>query len=141
MAWAFYPNPKLSTPAKPYISNQEWLSAINSERQKVGVAPLQLDARLNTSAQRKAAEMASEGLDSTPHANKQGIAGYTYAEKADPNCTYVSENIIWDYKSVPDAVNWWMNSSTHRQAILDFKYTTTGFGSAGIFTVEHFCAL
>lgn len=122
-------------------TNAEWLAAINAERQKAGVAPLIERAELDSSAQRKASEMDLEGLDSTPHENNQGIHGYTYGHELMPQCTEVSENIVWNYSDLNKAVAGWMNSAPHRAAILNPIYTYTGFGHAGIFEVEHFCSV
>lgn len=121
-------------------NEEEWLAAINLERQKAGVAVLRLDPRLNTSAQRKASEMSSEGLDSTPHDNAQGVHGYTYALEA-ADCAYASENLSWGYHSVEGSVMGWMGSPPHKTAILDPSYQTTGFGISGTFVVEHFCRI
>lgn len=127
-------SPKVPTP-------QDWLDAVNAERLKVGVPPLVLDQRLNQSAQRKANEMNLEGLDDTPHVNNQGVHGYAYAHESIPSCIVVSENLLWEYYTTIGGVNAWLKSPEHKKAMLDPKYTLTGFGIKGEFVVEHFCQI
>lgn len=129
----------LSVSQQPEDIQHQWLDAINAERSKAGVAQLQLDPRIESSAARKAQEMNAEGIDSTPHLNNQGIEGYTYIQQADPACVRGAENIAWDYNSIPDTVDAWMASPGHRANLLSSKYSLTGFSSVGRFTVEHFC--
>ncbi|HYF96765.1 MAG TPA: CAP domain-containing protein [Patescibacteria group bacterium] len=136
----------LTTPASavapaPTFTPEDWLNAVNAERAKAGVVPLTLDARLNASAQQKANELSSEpDTDGNPHTNSKGVQGYTYIHQS-LNCTYASENIVWNYASVPSGIEWWLGSPAHRTAMLDSQYTLTGFGTSGSFTVEHFCAI
>lgn len=125
---------------EPPATKEDWLTAVNAERQRAGVPVLKLDPRLNASAQRKADEMVAEGLDDTPHENAQGLHGYTYALE-DAHCSYASENLLWGShtKTISAGLHWWLESPPHRAAILDSQYQTTGFGISGIFVVEHFC--
>ena len=129
------------TPAVVPPTASDWLTAVNAERVKAGVPTLSIDHRLNDSAQKKANELQAEGLDDSPHVNNAGVQGYSYGHEAIPACTYVSENIIWSYYTIPNAINWWLHSDSHRAAMLDSRYTLTGFGTSsdGKFTVEHFC--
>lgn len=56
-------------------------------------------------------------------------------------CSKSSENIYWGRatNTTQGALNWWMNSKPHHDAILNSEYTLTGFGIAGNKVVEHFC--
>ena len=119
---------------------QEMLELVNQERAKVGVAPLKLDKRLNASAQEKADDM--QNRDYYGHVSPEGVHGYSLAEnRTKGSCGLVGENII---KNLYDAnsqntVDGWMNSKPHREAILDPRYTRTGFGISESSIVQHFC--
>lgn len=122
---------------------QELLDAVNTERAKAGVAPLTLDARLNTSAQVKADDMvATNDLD---HIDANGKHGYEYAMEYNPDCKIPSENIstsTLDYRNTLAVVDGWMNSKPHHDAMLNPSYSTTGFGIVWgdtMVVVQHFC--
>lgn len=69
----------------------ELFRLVNEEREKVGVAPLVIDERLNQSAQKKADEMIQSG--DFGHINADGTHGYQYAIDAiGTDCKNVSEN-------------------------------------------------
>ena len=119
---------------------QEMLELVNEERAKVGVAPLKLDERLNASAQEKADDM--QNRDYYGHVSPEGVHGYSLAEnRTKGSCGLVGENIIknrYDANS-QNTINGWMNSEPHRKAILDSRYTKTGFGISKGSIVQHFC--
>lgn len=124
-------------------SRAELLKLINSERAKAGVAPLDKDVSLDVSAQMKADDMDANHYFG--HIDKNGKQGYSYIVDivGTKTCQYISENI--DLANTPEGnsatahVKSWMNSPDHRTALLDAKYTVTGFGIAGNNVVEHFC--
>jgi len=119
---------------------QEMLELVNQERAKVGAAPLKLDERLNASAQEKADDM--QNRDYYGHVSPEGVHGYSLAEnRTKGSCGLVGENIIknrYDANS-QNTINGWMNSEPHRKAILDSRYTKTGFGISKGSIVQHFC--
>lgn len=122
------------------VNAQEMLELVNKERAKVGVAPLVLDERLNQSAQEKANDMTDRNYYG--HVSPDGVHGYSLAEnRTKGSCGLVGENII---KNLYDAnsqntINGWMSSKPHREAILDPRYTKTGFGISESSIVQHFC--
>lgn len=118
---------------------QELLELVNAERVRVGVAPLVIDERLNQSAQAKADDMAKNNY--FDHVDAAGKHGYEYAYEYNAECMTASENIYWGRttNTTQGALNWWMNSKPHHDAILNSEYTLTGFGIAGNKVVEHFC--
>lgn len=128
----------VSQPQPPTVN--ELLTLVNAERAKVGVAPLIEDSKLDVSAQLKADDMNNNHYYS--HVDASGKHGYMYAYEAEPiKCNSPSENL--DYAPTlytsKEAVAAWMNSTAHREALLSPQYTITGFGVAGLYTVEHFC--
>lgn len=128
----------------------EMLRLVNLEREKVGVAPLTLDARLSQSAQMKADDMYYGSY--YDHVNPQtGKHGYTYIfDTTGKLCSHASENLMESTDnttgelvtvSSEETVRAWMGSKSHREAILNPDYKLTGFGVKGPKTVEHFCKL
>jgi uncharacterized protein YkwD len=126
----------------------ELLKLVNAERAKVGVAPLTEDARLDQSAQMKADDMLKNHYYShiSPVTGRQG---YLYIEDTmgQYTCSYISENIdeidTDDPTKITAALHVysWMHSTLHREAMLNSRYTLTGFGIDGNLAVEHFCQL
>lgn len=134
------PSPSVSTQVKP-ATVSELLKLVNEERAKVGVAPLILDERLNQSAQRKVDDMVKYDYNAhvSPHDGKHG---YEYINDTGIYCKIDSENYSYITSGILDAksaVYWWMNSKAHHDAMLDPKYTLTGFGVSDGKAVEHFC--
>lgn len=122
-------------PVKP-LTVEDWLSAVNTERAKVGAKPLQLHAGLNRSAQLKADELKIE--KHFEHENLAGVkTGLNSAQKEAYRCVYVSENLV-QTSDIEIGIRSWLGSSAHRQAMLDPKYEYTGFGLVDGYTVEHF---
>lgn len=127
-----------TAPIQEPITREDLLAAVNAERTAVGVAPLQLDERLNQSAQKVADSFV---LDATPHVTN-GTRGTDLAHEYAPNCKVTSENISWHHESLSAAISGWKGSPSHYAALVDSRYQLSGFGIApGNVLVQHFCAL
>lgn len=121
---------------------EELLVATNNERVAVGLAPLKLDSRLNSSALLKLEDM--DRNDYYNHVSPiDGKHGYEYAKEAMPECTTVSENLLGRQASFDanKVVGAWMASKPHRATILDSKYQYVGFGVSPFLVVQHFCSI
>ena len=129
---------------------QKILQMINNERAKNNTEPLKPEQKLYYSAQLKADNMVID--DYYGHDNpKTGKSGYEYVYEIFPNeCIYAGENI--DEVKNPglneEAFNDWMGSDSHKEAMLDSKYTLTGMafsksrtvdGADYYYIVQHFC--
>lgn len=120
---------------------QELLELVNAERAKVGVAPLVIDERLNASAQMKADDMVKYNYFG--HVNHDGTRGASYIGITAPGvCSIGSENIRdnnTDINTSREAVDGWMSSKPHHEAMLRSDFTLTGFGVRNDQVVQHFC--
>lgn len=120
---------------------QELLELVNAERAKVGVAPLVIDERLNKSAQMKADDMVKYNYFG--HMNHDGTQAYQVVGKVAAGlCTYASENIRDNDEYINtsrEAFTAWVNSKPHHTAMIDTRYSLTGFGIMNDQVVEHFC--
>ncbi len=118
---------------------------INKVRSDGGLQPLTESPLLDESASEKANEMIAEGEQPNPHLNKSGIEGYTKVFRHMPSCKYASENLIMysddRLSSTEAAVQAWMNSPAHRDAILKPDARYVGYAIVGRFVVQHFCVL
>lgn len=126
---------------------QEMLELVNKERAKVGVAPLKMQANLVKSSQYKADDFVSRNYYSHADPATGKNNGLDYLAKIDNSCSYISENIAADMLTSYEPFygkNSWLDSAPHRKAILDPRYTYTGFGvsqegDGDYYIVEHFC--
>lgn len=126
------------------ITPETMLAEVNKIRAEHGVAPMQLSPALNKSAQEKCDDMATnnyydhqnpttklEGYEIAMR-NLNNVYGY-YSENL--NITYGSDKGAddvngdrLDERTVFNGDRGWMKSEPHAKAILDPRYTLTGFG-------------
>lgn len=121
------------------------LTLVNAERAKNGVAPLKEDPRLDASAQMKANDEVAYnyfGHISPPASPNAGRQGYLYINDTDIACVTDSENLTENNPGIntaEQAVYSWIQSPSHHKAMIDPRYSLTGFGINGNEIVEHFC--
>ena len=125
-------------------TRSQLLILVNQERAKNGVAPLTEDARLDQSAQMKADDEVQYnyfGHVSPPGSAFAGQHGYQYIGLTSLRCTVADENIAENtfVNTASTAVNAWIESPPHHAAMIDARYTLTGFGINRGQIVEHFC--
>lgn len=140
---AVYVKADSNKPENQPVNANTLLVMVNKERAKYGVAPLVVDERLNRSAQLKADDMVKYNYFGH---EKDGFSGYKYVFKTAPGvCAYASENIVTNSKGkVPtneEAIDWWIHSKAHHDAMINRNYTLTGFGINGNKVVQHFCTV
>ena len=126
----------------------EILELVNTERARIGVAPLMHDDNVRMSAQLKSDDMLAKGYKQH---NIPGTDNWYSLEMANlmnkAGCRTVSENFYWaGFEATSrDAFNWWMNSEPHRKAIQNPEYTKIGLGisrssdNSKTYAVQHFC--
>lgn len=126
-------------PADP----QEILELVNEERKRIGVPPLMVDPRLVASAQEKADDMMARNYRA--HVSPDGVHGYEIAHRhTQGTCANAGENLRWAPPKWQDtsqqAFDGWMSSESHRKALQDPRYVTTGIAVNQEVSVQHFCA-
>lgn len=112
------------------VPTNSWVQQVfdltNSYRQQAGLAPLRLNAKLNTAAQAHSVDMALNdffshiGSDGSTVYNRMNGAGYDY--------NLAAENIVAGYATPKSAVQAWMNSPGHRANILHPNLQEIGIG-------------
>ena len=139
------------------ITPETMLAEANRIRAKHGVAPMQLSPALNKSAQEKCSDMVANSYYNHQNPNT-GQQGYELAMQSLGANGYYGENLALDtgskeegrpgYITDKTVFDGWMKSTPHAKAIIDSKYTLTGFGKCTTdetlgdnghwFFVEHF---
>lgn len=120
------------------------LDAVNEEREKKGIAPLIIHPSMQKNAQLKADDMWVKNYRAHNIPGTNSIYTAEMQKTADEACSKSGENFVYDLNNgettTEQAMEWWLNSSDHKKAILDPEYVYTGFGIAGdSVVVQHFC--
>lgn len=120
----------------------ELLKLVNAERAKYGVVLLKESPILDKSAQWKANDEVSYNYFGHVRPGTTGNDGLDYLNSLKPPCSYISENLtenIAGHNTAEQAVYSWKMSKPHFEAMINPKYTLTGFGIDKNEIVEHFC--
>lgn len=136
----------ITTPEELPLTRENLLKLVNEERAKVGVAPLVIDEMLNESAQWKAEDMDNFSYLAHVKPGETTDNGLDYLKGligSSNRCIYVGENITGmndkSKLSAEEAISGWVGFKAHYDAMIDPKYTTTGFGIEPHLAVQHFC--
>lgn len=104
----------------------EILNLVNQERAKAGVPALTLSKKLTSIANTKAKDMADKNYFS--HNSPTYGPPFDMLKQFGVSYSYAGENIAAGQKTAKEVMNSWMNSSGHRQNILNKNYTQLGVG-------------
>lgn len=110
------------------MSAANLLTSTNTQRANNGSEALRLNQQLSAAAQAKANDMVARNYwaHNTPDGQEPWIfikdAGYQYLK--------AGENLAYGFNTSNDAVVGWMNSTTHRENMLDSAFSEVGFGFA-----------
>lgn len=99
---------------------------INAARQEFGLTPLVNVAALNAVAQNHAADMATNEF--TAHIGSDGSTPSERYVWHGYRAGYAGETTAWGFASPREAVEFWVNSSSHRRIILNEAATDVGVG-------------
>ena len=116
--------PQPSAPAEVSAYAQEVARLVNLEREKAGLAPLQLDAQLSAAAQVRAEEIDI----SFSHSRPDGSSGFTVLKELGITYRAVGENIAKGSPTPERVMQGWMGSSGHKANILNENFTAIGIG-------------
>lgn len=116
----------------------------NDERGKLKEGSLVINEKLVKSAQMKANDMAARGYFA--HNSPDGKDPWFFFHEANYDYQYAGENLAVNFIESSDVTEAWMNSKTHRENILNNKFTEVGIATASgrykgkdaIFVVQHF---
>lgn len=108
------------------ITAQKVLDQTNSERQKVGLAPLKYNETLSESATKKAQDMFSKNY--WAHTSPDGTSPWDFFKTVGYQYSVAGENLARDFYDTDSLLKAWMNSPTHRANIVNGKYQEIGIG-------------
>lgn len=106
------------------------LTATNERRTQDNDTPLQLNQQLSAAAQAKANDMAAR--DYWSHDSPDGKTPWTFINSAGYNYQSAGENLAYGFGDADQVIAGWMNSSTHRENMLQDRYRDVGFGIAQV---------
>lgn len=100
------------------------ITLTNVERQKHNLSPLSENEALSKAAELKAADMIKN--DYFAHTSPKGLAPWHWIKAADYDYQYAGENLAVNFDSATAQEEAWMKSKTHRENILNDRYTEMG---------------
>lgn len=101
---------------------QQVVDLVNQERSKAGLPALEESAQLSSAA----AVRAQEIVTSFGHVRPDGSSFSTAIAQKGVSFNGAGENIAYGQSSPAEVMNAWMNSQSHREAILNRRYTDIG---------------
>lgn len=138
-----------SLPPKPTLSDEEWsqveegmeqqiFDMSNVIRHRFGKTPLEWEEHVS-----EVAYLHSKDMNDNNYFSHYSLNGDGLKERlTDTGVFYVSagENIAAQYPDAPSAVEGWLNSEGHREALLADEYTHLGVGVYRFYYTQNFLA-
>lgn len=123
-----YPANQPQIPSTDEITaiEQEVVRLVNIERTKQGLTALKSNDELSAVARLKSQDMRTNNYFS--HTSPAYGSPFEMMKQFGISYSYAGENIARGQTSAQDVVNAWMNSTGHRQNILNSNYTEIGVG-------------
>lgn len=106
------------------ISPESIIELTNVERQKLGLSPLTENKLLSEAARQKAADMFAFNYWS--HVSPSGRTPWAFFADVGYKYQYAGENLARDFSDPDSIVRAWMNSSSHKENLLNSKYQEIG---------------
>ncbi len=100
----------------------------NADREELGARRLAVNDTLTRAAQAKADDMARRGYFA--HFDSDGRAPWDWMRDAGYEYKYAGENLAVQFSDSADVVQAWLNSPTHRENLLDNRFTEMGIAVA-----------
>ena len=111
------------------LQENQILELVNLERSKNGIQPLTINLQLTQSAQLKTRDMLDRNYFG--HISNGGQKWSDFIIKSGYNYTISGENLAKNYTDSRSTVQAWMNSTTHRDNILNKDFEETGIALSG----------
>lgn len=104
------------------------LQYTNDYRAKSHETALSTDTKLTTAAQAKADDMVKYNYWS--HTSPSGKSPWSFITSSLYNYQQAGENLAYGFANASDTITGWMNSSKHRDNLLNANFSNVGFGIA-----------
>lgn len=129
------------TPSQGSSSQEEVVRLTNVERQAGGCGALKNDPQLRSAAQGHSDDMATKNYFSHTSQDGRTMTDRIKASGFSPMSAW-AENIAMGQRTPAEVVKAWMNSTGHRQNIMNCAYTHIGVGvansSRGVYWTQNF---
>ncbi len=112
------------------MNRSSLLNETNQLRVKDNLADLSMNAKLTRAAQAKAEDMVKH--DYWSHNAPDGKTPWAFVRASDYSYRKLGENLAAGFGDSDSVVRAWYASQSHRQNLLDSKYSEVGFGVANI---------
>lgn len=123
------PQVQSSVTEKPMANPSSLLNEVNRYRVEAGSRPLELEERLNSSAQTKCNDMVTN--DYWSHVSPSGLVHNDLIVAAGVYFAKAGENLYFGSGSSTSTVKAWSESPEHNKNMLDPRFTHVGFGVCG----------
>lgn len=100
----------------------------NQDRAAQGLGLVRENALLDQAAEAKASDMAAKGYFA--HTSPDGKTSWTWFQMAGYKYSRAGENLAEGFPDAQSVETAWLNSPSHRENIMNGKYTEVGFGTA-----------
>lgn len=100
----------------------------NTDRAAYNLGGLTINPKLTQAAQAKANDMASKSYFA--HTSPEGVDSWFWFKQSGYDFQHAGENLAVDFSDSADVERAWMNSPSHRDNILNGKYTEVGIATA-----------
>lgn len=108
-----------------HIETRELLDETNATRIGYGAQPLQYSTKLAEAAELKAKDMFTNQY--WAHTSPSGTTPWAWLETANYSYQNAGENLAKDFHSTGGVMTAWLDSTEHRENILDARYSEVGF--------------
>lgn len=106
------------------ISPEKIIELTNLERAGLGLSPLKHNSLLSEAARQKAADMFA--FNYWAHVSPSGRTPWSFFSDVGYKYQYAGENLARDFRDPDSVVRAWMNSPSHRENIVNGKYSEIG---------------
>lgn len=128
------------------LSPENLLYLANQDREKQGLRPLRMNARLSRAAYGKAEHMLRHAYFA--HTSPEGVEPWDFIRAQNFDFAFAGENLAMNYASSYELENDFMNSPSHRENLLSPMFSETGIavlegefqGRPAIVTVQVFAS-
>lgn len=110
------------------ISSSVLINMVNEDREELGLSQLSENSLLTQAASLKAQDMIQKNYFS--HWSPGGISPWHWIKEAGYNYKYAGENLAMGFIDASEVHQAWLNSPTHKENLLNSKYSEIGIAVA-----------
>jgi len=118
----------IASPQVAAVVSAVLVELANGDRASGGFGILKINPRLVAAAQAKANDMAAKGYFA--HTSPEGVDPWHWFKEAGYTFDHAGENLAVDFSDSGDVERAWMESPTHRENILNPRFTEVGIATA-----------